>query len=113
MTRGFKRSYNTFTEREKKEVFLNALKRSPKGLTGEELAYEAGCERHYVSKMIKRLGNKVWIKKIGGNNLCIYYWRNYARKLNLLKERKEEMDRWEKGISKTIEKTPSMEAISV
>ena len=64
MGRGFKISYNVFTEREKKEVFLKALKKSPKGLTAEELAYEAGCERHYVPKMVKRLGKKVWIRKI-------------------------------------------------
>ena len=83
----FKVEVRRFTRKEQNEHIYRILRDHPEGLTYTELAYVSGTSKNckYVKKVLNRLKNKVFIRKVG--YIKIVYSSIHARKLRKMEEK--------------------------
>ena len=81
----FPANIKTLTDKERQEKALQVLRRYPLGLTAKEWTKKIGCGYDYFSKLTKALKGKIWVKRLGGRNLCHYYHMSYVRRVNRMK----------------------------
>jgi len=76
----FKVSIQTFTHREQNNHIYRILKNHPEGLTYKDLTFYAGIsDLNCLKKILNRLRNKVYIRKVG--YIKLVYAKIHARKI--------------------------------